>query len=292
MKKRLFISMMCAVLLSAAFVTSASAFKAEDNAAADNGISQSAAAEQTDKAMSPEDVYHGDPVIEYDTDVYYADAAPMALVERGSPHTVDLLDTQYLEEAGRINLEWVNIRDTAAAEMTDTDNYNKTGLEERISELTEQKKRLAKNNERDRIFAEQTGAAEDAPIIVDEDDIRSKATAAWIKDLAEKKADAAKYDALLSITKKYGYTVKTVEGKELTGKDIRDYAYYIPALMVACCNAYNDESVNLSSSENARIVSFLAERTNIMPELCQTNEQFGIAVNFMNRTIVFPKDMF
>ena len=106
------------------------------------------------------------------------------------------------------------------------------------------------------------------------------------------KADVARFDALLEITKKYGYTVKTVEGKELTGKDIRDYAYYIPALMVACCNAYNDESVNLSSSENARIVSFLAERTNIMPELCQTNEQFGIAVNFMNRTIVFPKDMF
>ena len=279
--------MMCAVLLSAAFVTSASAFKAEDNAAADNGISQSAAAEQTDKAMSPEDVYHGDPVIEYDTDVYYADAAPMALVERDSPDTVDLLDAQYLEEAGRINLEWVNIRDTAAAEMTDTDNYDKTGLEERISELTEQKKRLAKNNERDRIFAEQTGAAEDAPIIVDEDDIRSKATAAWIKDLAEKKADAAKYDALLSITKKYGYTVKTVEDKEITGEDICDYPYYSAALMTACCNTYNDESAALSSTESARIISYLSEKTDIPSGICSQNDQIGSAVSFLNRTMVF-----
>ena len=323
MKKRLFISIMCAVLLSATFVTAASAFKADDNTAderstvvqqkeknseteddtaqtsenKDNTVKAEKSESSSVFADRPEDVNGGLPVIEYDTDVYYADAAPMELVERDTPDTsVDIMDPSYLEEMGKINREWVTIRDTAIAEMTETGDYDKTGLEERINEAIERKKRLAETWERDRALTIQDGAGdliEDAvPPVVDEDDIRSRVITAWIRDLAMQKADAARFDALLEITKKYGYTVKTVEGKELTGKDINDYAYYIPALMIACCNVYNDKNVDLSPSENARIVSFLSERTNILPELCQTNEQFGIAVNFMNRTIVFPKDMF
>ncbi len=317
MKKRLFISIMCAVLLSATFVTAASAFKAEDNtpvSAADESSAIVQQKEQTSEskddtvqseksekssvfAERPEDVNGGLPVIEYDTSVYYADAAPMELVERDTPDTsFDPLDPSYCEEMGKINNEWVTIRDTAIAEMTETGDYDKTGLEESINEAIERRKRLAETWERDRALTIQDGAGdliEDAvPPVVDEDDIRSRVITAWIRDLAMQKADAARFDALLEITKKYGYTVKTVEGKELTGKDINDYAYYIPALMIACCNVYNDKNVDLSPSENARIVSFLSERTNILPELCQTNEQFGIAVNFMNRTIVFPKDMF
>ncbi len=290
MKKRLMITILGAALLVSCFSAVVSAIKPDDTTTAQktvtaapqkfenqNNETQSSAASVTSQAYS------------------------QAMVERAAPDTSISLDSPEVGNVNKkINQEWLDLRDQFIEEITKNGEYDKEGIDKEIQQRIERNETWEKDyTDMAQYYLDQGDAKQyDAlmnkaknPPVINEDELREKIISSRINMAASAKADQAKMDKIIEITKRAGYGVLNSDNEYLSGEDVCNNSDYEPEFIIACCNTYNDTNADLSFEEKVRIYDYLYRMAESDCELHSRSEKLKTAVDFITRTIYVPESL-